>query len=375
MPVCRDKGRMNEQMRIRLTILLLTILVLVGLSGGYVVGGTQSYSRYQHSSFANQEHCGDQPPVHVCVRAPSAIFSAYYPAYVASQSSLFTIEYSSSSPITLVVSMSIVGLSQVQVQTINATTTLQSANILPPLIPQNFRKLTFEDHTSLRVQVTDNSKHLYYLNEIPLVLHSRWLMQWTSANRLKIAAWVTPNDPAIGALILKAAEHLPLEPPSVPTAMVGYSKASAKQVIAQVDAIYDALRVDYKIRYLQESVPYSGPGNDSAATQNIKLPTEVLQQRRGMCIELALLLASAVEHIGLHAEIVIIPGHAFLGVAVTPDDKHFEYWDAVRVNNNVVGDSANVATDEVYALNARQHSIVDTILISDARNANIDAML
>src|SRR2546430_1240617 len=159
-------------MRIRLTILLLTILALVGLSGGYVVGGIQSYSRYQQSNFANQEHCGDQPPVHICVRAPSAIFSAYYPAYVASQSSLFTIEYSSSSPITLVVSMSIVGLSQVQVQTINATTTLQSANILPPLIPQNFRKLTFEDHTSLRVQVTDNSKHLYYLNEIPLVLRS-----------------------------------------------------------------------------------------------------------------------------------------------------------------------------------------------------------
>lgn len=362
-------------MRIRFTILLLTTLVLFGLSGGYVVEGIQSYSHYQQSNFANQEHCGDQPPVHICVRVPAAIFSAYYPAYVAGQPPLFTIEYSSSSPITLVVSMSIVGLSQVQVQTINATTTLQSASILPPLIPQNFRKLTFEDHTSLRVQVTDNSKHLYYLNEIPLVLHSRWLMQWTAANRLKIAAWVTPNDPAIGALVLKAAGHLPLEPPPVPTAMVGYSKASAKQVIAQVDAIYDALRADYKIRYLQESVPYSGPGDDSAATQNIKLPTEVLQQRRGMCIELALLLASAVEHIGLHAEIVIIPGHAFLGVAVTPDDKHFEYWDAVQVNNNVVGDSANVATDEVYALNARQHSIVDTILISDARNANIDAML
>lgn len=362
-------------MRIRLTILLLTTLVLVGLSGGYVVGGIQSYSRYQQSNFANQEHCGDQPPVHICVRVPSAIFSAYYPASVANQSPLFTMEYSSSSPITLVVSMSIVGLSQVQAQIINATTTLQSASILPPLIPQNFRRLTFEDHTSLRVQVTDNSKHLYYLNEIPLVLHSRWLMQWTAANRLKIAAWVTPNDPAIGALVLKASGHLPLEPPSAPSAMVGYSRASAKQVIAQVDAIYDALRVDYKIRYLQESVPYSGPGNDSAATQNIKLPAEVLQQHRGMCIELALLLASAVEHIGLHAEIVIIPGHAFLGVAVTPDDKRFEYWDAVQVNNNVAGDSANIVTDEVYTLNARQHSIVDTILISDARNANIDAML
>jgi hypothetical protein len=275
----------------------------------------------------------------------------------------------------LVISVSIVGLSQVQLRTVNATSTLQSVGILPPLIPQNFRKLTFEDHTSLRVQVTDNSKKLYYLNDIPLVLHSRWAMQWTAANRLNIAAWVTPNDPAIGALVLKAAGHLPLEAPPVPNAMIGYSKANAKQVIAQVDAIYDALRVDYKIRYVQASVPYSGPGDASAATQNIKLPAEVLQQRSGMCIELTLLLASAVEHIGLHAEIVIIPGHAFLGVSVTPDDKHFEYWDAVQVNNNVAGDSANVATDDVYALNVQQHTIVDTIVISDARNAYIDAML
>jgi Transglutaminase-like superfamily len=364
-------------MRTRLIILLLTLLVLVGLSGGYVVGGLQSYSRYQQSSFANQEHCGDQPPVHICVRVPAAIFSAYYPSYVASQHPphLFTVEYSSASPIELVVSMSIKGMSQVQVTNINATNNLQSVNILPPLIPQNLRKLTNEDHTSLRVQVTDNNKHLYYLNDIPLVLHSRWVMQWITANRLDIGAWVTPNDPAIGALVLKAANHLPLEPPPVPSAMVGYSKANAREVIAQVDAIYDALRVDYKIRYLQASVPYSGSGDASAATQNIKLPSEVLQQGSGMCIELALLLASAVEHIGLHAEIVIIPGHAFLGVAVTPDNKHFEYWDAVQVNNNVVGDSANVATDDVYTVNSQQHTIVDTILISDARNANIDAML
>jgi hypothetical protein len=45
------------------------------------------------------------------------------------------------------------------------------------------------------------------------------------------------------------------------------------------------------------------------------------------------------------------------------------------VNNNVVGDSANVATDEVYAQNMQQHTILDTILIGDARNANISAML
>ncbi len=363
-------------MRTKFVILLLTLVVLVGLSGGYVVTGLQAYSRYQQDSMANQLHCGGQIPVHVCVHTPTAVFSAFYPMYVANEYPLFMIDYSSTTPITLLVSVGVVGLTEgMQSTTVNATSTVQSVSIIPPLNEQSFRKLTSEDQTSLHIQVTDTAKHLYYLNDIPVLFHSRWLMQWVAANRLKIAAWVTPDDPAIGTLIMKAAPHLSLEPPPVPSAMVGYSKANTKEVIAQVDAIYDALRLDYHMNYVQASVPYSGPGNDTVATQNIKLPVEVLQQRSGMCIELTILLASAVERIGLHAEIVIIPGHAFLGVAVTPDNKHFEYWDAVQVNNNVVGDSANVATDDVYTRNMQQHTILDTILISDARDANIAAML
>jgi len=119
-------------MRIKLTILLLTLVVLIGLSGSYIVGGLQAYTRYQQSSFANQEHCGGQPPVHICVHAPAMIFSAFYPSYVANQSPLFTFDYSSSSTLELVMSVSIAGLSQVQSQTINATTNVQSVSIIPP---------------------------------------------------------------------------------------------------------------------------------------------------------------------------------------------------------------------------------------------------
>jgi len=99
----------------------------------------------------------------------------------------------------------------------------------------------------------------------------------------------------------------------------------------------------------------------------------VLQQGSGMCIELTVLLASAVEKIGLHSEIVIIPGHAFLGVAVTPNNTQFQYWDAVQVNANIAGDSANLWTDNEYIQNAKL--IVDTIVISDARHQGIGPML
>ncbi len=116
----------------------------------------------------------------------------------------------------------------------------------------------------------------------------------------------------------------------------------------------------------------------SVSLENINLPAETLQQRSGMCIELTVLLASAVEQIGLHAEIVIIPGHAFLGVATTPDlarNTQYEYWDAVEVNAKVAGDSANIATDLNYTRYVNAHQIVDTILISDARQAGVDPMV
>lgn len=361
----------------KLAVLFLTLTLLSGFSGWYIATGIRAYSRYQQSSIANQENCGGQSPIHICVPVPPAMFSAYYPYYVATHTPLFTINYSSSSPITLIVSANIVGFSQVEKHTVKATTNAQSISFTPlPLNSQALRKLTFEDNTWLHVSVTDSAGHVYYVNDSPLLLRSRWLMQWTAANRLQIAAWVTPDDPAVITLVKKAAAHLQLEPARTPGAMIGYDngRASTRAVRDQVDAIFDAMRLDYHIQYSQESVPYSGPGDTSVALQKIKLPAEVLQQGSGMCIELTALLASAVESIGLDAEIVIIPGHAFLGVAVTQKDTQFEYWDAVKVNDNVAGDSANLWTDDdEYRQNAKR--IVDTILISTARKADVGPML
>ncbi|MBV9228404.1 MAG: hypothetical protein JOZ18_03750 [Chloroflexi bacterium] len=357
-------------------MLLLILTVLTVLAGAYVMGGTQAYGRYQQNNLANQEHCGGQAPVRICVRTPATIFSAFYPSYLGSQYPLFAVDYSSSSPLTLVISVSIARFSQVQTQTVNATSNQQTSNFIPPMQGQVLQKLTTEQNTSLLVRVTDTQNHLYYDEDIPLLLHSRWLMEWLTSNRLKIAAWVTPDDPAIANLVTKAATHLHDQQPPVPSGMIGYKTATPQQVIDQVDAIYDTLRLDYHIQYVQASVPYSSSNsNDSQATENIKLPAEVLAQHSGMCVELTALLAAAAERIGLHTSIVIIPGHAFLGVAVTEDGKRFEYWDAVDMNNNVAADSSNVQADGVYMKNLGQHTIVDTILLSEARNAHVGPML
>ena len=358
----------------KLTVLFLTLIVFVGISGGYVVGGLQAYSRYQ-----NTLSCGGQSPVHICVpQLQAPILSAFYPSYVAKHTALFTVKYSSDSPKTLVISVSITGFSQEQTHTVNATPTEQSVNFTPPLKSQEvLRKLTSDENTSLHVRVTDVQGYRFYENDSSLKLLSRLSMQWEAANLSQIAAWVTPGDPAIAGLVAKAAAHLHLEPPPAPDAMIGYNggNASRQDVIDQVDAIFDALRLDYHIHYVQEDILYGGPHDTKPALQLVKLPAEVLQQQSGMCVELTVLLASAVESIGLYAELIIIPDHMFLGVAVTPNNSQFEYWDTVLVNKNDAGDSVNILTDDTYAQNLKLHTIVDTILISDARNVGIGPMV
>ena len=363
----------------KMAALLLTFVGVTAISGGFVAGGIQAYTRYRQSSLASQQHCGGQAPVHICVQAPFELFSAYYPYYLATHTPQFFVSYSSSSPVTLIINASLIGFSQLETHTVNATGAAQSLGFLPPPLDSAVRKQVANTHTSLSVRVTDTHGNLYYSNDSPLLLHAHSLMQWVAANRLKIAAWVTPGDPAVKTFVAKAAGYLPGEPMPVPPAMIGYAnQASARAVRDQVDALFDTMRLVYHMRYRQESVPYGGPGDTSVSLENINLPAETLQQRSGMCIELTVLLASAVEEIGLHAEIVIIPGHAFLGVATTPDLKpttQFEYWDAVEVNADVAGDSANIATDQAYLHDVNAHQIVDTIVISGARQAGVDPMV
>jgi hypothetical protein len=357
-------------------LFLLTLMALVVCAFFYVSGGMQAYARYQQSNLASAEHCGGQAPVHICVRSPQAVFSAFYPSYVATQFPLFTVTYSSGSPMALLISVSINKFSQVQTQTVSATQTTQHTAFVPSIQSQVLRGLTQEDTTSLHVQVQDTHTQEYYINDIPLVVHSRWLMQWLPANRLQIAAWVTPDDQGIAQLLKHAAMHLPDEQPPAPLGMVGYNNATPQQVTDQVDAIYDALRLDYHMQYVQSTVPYSASsGGRNTGLEDIKLPAEVLQQRSGMCVELTTLMAAAVESIGLHPEIVVITGHAFLGVALDENNTQFSYWDTVDVNNKVAADSANVAASNLYTTNLQQKTLIDVIMLSDARDAHVGPML
>jgi hypothetical protein len=363
-------------MKKKLAILLLMLIALAGASLGYVVGGLQAYARYQQASLTGPQHCGGRLPVRICVRAPQVLFTAFYPFYVHNGSPVVEVFYSSlAGRQRLQVGVSIAGFSQLQRRTVTATSATQSSPFVPPLAPDALRSLVTDRQTLLQVSVSDLQGKRYYTNAIPLLLHSRQLMQWTAANRLLIAAWVTPADAHVQALVSAASAYLGEQPAPAPTALVGYRAAFLRQVLDQVDALFDALRLTYHLRCVGQGVPYRGADSGGATTQTISLPAETLQRGSGQDIELSLLLASAAENIGLYPALVILPDRVLLGVALEPDGQEYGYWDVSTLNKGLSGDAANIAGDALYAQNVKQGSVLDKILIGDARRAGVEPML
>ncbi|GER85103.1 MAG: hypothetical protein IMW90_06235 [Thermogemmatispora sp.] len=360
----------------KIIVLLLAVSGLVGLGLGYVWGGLQSYAHYQQASLADRQHCGGQLPVRVCVNAPQEVFSAFYPSYLHTGSPVVEVFFSSlAGPQPLRISVAIAGFSQMETRTVSAVERMQSAGFVPPLLNGVLQRLTSDRQTQLQVTVTDVRGTRYYSNAIPLQLHSRRLMAWSAANRLRIAAWITPTASAVEELVTRATAYLPQQPPPAPLAMTGYSGTILRQVLDQVDAIFDALRLDYGLRCQRQGVPYAGPESTASATQAIRLPSEVLQQGSGSDVEVTLLLASAVESIGLHAVIVVLPDRTLLGVALSPDEQGFGYWDASQLSAAMTGDAVNIASDALYAKEEKQGAVIDRILVSEARHAGVEPML
>lgn len=134
----------------------------------------------------------------------------------------------------------------------------------------------------------------------------------------------------IANFIRKASDHMK-EVGGVDNSMVGgYADPSvAKETIKQqLQAMFLAISKDYQIRYVMAPFSY-----DSAEVQKVKSPTEVLATRSGLCIELALLYAAALEHIALKPVIVVTSDHAWPGVEINGAQNEYLFIESTMLES------------------------------------------
>lgn len=168
-----------------------------------------------------------------------------------------------------------------------------------------------------KIYVTDDETKVYEKTE-PVKLYAKDTMIWGMFDNLCnfidtsnfIGAWVTPNVKEIDELLRIAAEHHPNKQ------IEGYQCSDCKTdeeyatyAAQQVKSIYDALKEDYKITYINAPISFTAK---TEASQKVKLPADAINLASANCIDGSVLFASAIEKIGMNAYIMIIPGHAFV---------------------------------------------------------------
>lgn len=131
-----------------------------------------------------------------------------------------------------------------------------------------------------------------------------------------LASWVTPNHPWIDRILSIAKEKIPSR------TLNGYQG----NVYSQMKAIFYALRENIGISYVSTTLSMLGYSESESRNifQRIKFPAESIETRMANCIDGAVLYASLFEAIGLESVIVLVPGHAFVGVKTSPgSDKYY----------------------------------------------------
>ncbi len=228
-----------------------------------------------------------------------------------------------------------------RITAINAGETFNLGLVDLPLSHQYLAGLTERVIGALQVELLRDDVRIHSSSQrIEVLAYDEW-------NGLQsipeiLAAFVTPNHPAVESVLSDAAGILGSWSDS--SALSGYQSRDPRRVFLTAAAIYTALQ--------QRNISYiSPPASFEETGQKIRLPDRILESRLATCLDLAVLTASCLEQAGIHPLVVLITGHAFAGFWL--EDETF----------------ADVATDDLLRLRKRvelgQIALFETTLLTN----------
>ncbi|HZN33620.1 MAG TPA: CHAT domain-containing protein, partial [Pirellulaceae bacterium] len=196
-----------------------------------------------------------------------------------------------------------------------------------PLISRQLRCYRESVLTSLKVTVEWEGRVIKDENHTVRVLPLNEWCEYEGESQEPQGQWlpsfVQPLDPAVSQILSKAERHLRTITGDPYAGFDGYQQVDGRRefkvVDQQVEAIWAALLHDYSIAYVNPPPVYT-PGS-----QRIRSPSEVVEQGRGTCLDLTVLVASCLEHVEIYPAVVLLTGHAFPAYWRSPA-LHEEFW-------------------------------------------------
>ena len=259
-----------------------------------------------------------------------------------------TLTNNGSEPVRVVVTTEVVGYTTHAIDTVeipaNESIELHQD---PRLEPQAVDQLNAQKPGTFHIKVVwlDQGDEKVLLDETDqIIIYSRrdfvWLPGFTTQEEYELwAAWVTPNDPAVEALLRAAADY-----DSTGIIVGGYGDEPDDgdgSVWRRLEAVWEAEDNVYNLTYINTTTTF-GPNS----VQRMRLPAEVLDQASGNCVELAALYASVAEAMGLEAAIIRIPGHAYAAIRTDEENANYYFVETTLIGRATFSDAVSVGNDE-----------------------------
>lgn len=223
------------------------------------------------------------------------------------------------------VSVRVPGWSDEEIQMIDlAAGGKQTLLFAPSFLPRFYKNREITAAT-VHISVTDLSGRSIYETTAPVRLRSSEDMYWGRSFKYApfIASWVTPHDSEVEAVLARAKNYTP------DRRLPGYEnwKDEADQeheTYIESKAIFTALK-RMGLSYVKSS---STLGDHSNVSERVRMPRLSLAQNSANCIDAAVMYASLFENLGMEPSVVIVPGHAYVGVRVAQGSSRFLFIDA-----------------------------------------------
>ncbi|HYP25954.1 MAG TPA: hypothetical protein VE262_04475 [Blastocatellia bacterium] len=177
-------------------------------------------------------------------------------------------------------------------------------------------------HTGLFVEVSWQKQLLHrqtYRVTLPPI--DEW--RGNDAERVWLPSFVLPRDPAVSKIVDVAQAYVMALRDDSSAGFDGYQAVDAGAdkpydgVDQQVRALWAALLYNMNISYINPPPTYN------IASQRLRTPSEIINGRRGTCIDLALLLAACLEYVDIFPVIFLFKNHALPG-----------YWRSDKFQND-----------------------------------------
>lgn len=265
------------------------------------------------------------------------------------------------------VSVRVPGWSDEEVQYVEvAAGQVRSIQFAPTFLPHFYNNREIAP-ASVAVAVSDLGGKPVWSATFSVHLRSADDMYWGKNFEYSnfIASWITPHDPNVEMVLSRAKNLMPGR------RLPGYETwrtngVQEKTTYLQAKAIYQTVQRE-GLSYVKSSSTFGARAN-SDITERVRMPRESLRQLSANCIDGVVLYASLFENLGMEPVVVLIPGHAYVAVRLSPDSENYLYLETA-----LTGRASFEAAVESAKRGMQKHGPSDTIRISvtKARGAGI----